>query len=110
MAHGGPTPRPYDPERFVRPGSQRWQERVAINELYKAGRVQEYKNAKATLLAKLDKESGKRKKNGPVVLALELRHGDMVVMHGEEIQEVYEVCISNRSLSSYRRFSELYKI
>ncbi|KAF6226736.1 hypothetical protein HO173_012339 [Letharia columbiana] len=73
----------YDPELPVRPGSQAWKERIALNELYQAGHMDEYEQAKTALFKALDKN----KNNGPTVLSLELRHGDMVVMHGEDIQK-----------------------
>lgn len=78
----------YDPELPVRPGSQAWKERIALNELYQAGHMDEYEQAKTALFKALDKN----KNNGPTVLSLELRHGDMVVMHGEDIQKNNEVC------------------
>ena len=86
----GLTCQNYDPEQEVLPGSQAWKMRVAVNDLYKAGETERYERAKEELVEFLNKQ---KKKNGPVVLSLELRHGDMVVMHGEEIQRIYEVCI-----------------
>lgn len=87
----GLTAATYDPELWVVPGSHGWKLRIAANELYKAGQMKEYNAAKAELFKFLSKDSEKRRKNGPIVLTLELRHGDMVVMHGEQIQEIYEV-------------------
>lgn len=94
----------YDPTAWVLPGSQAWKMRLAVNEHYKAGRTAEYDASKSELIAYLDRtnrtKDGKaktgdkaKKAHGPVTLTLELRHGDMVVMHGERIQEIYEVCI-----------------
>ncbi len=80
----------YDPEAKVIPGSQAWKERVAVNKLYEAGETVQYERAKEELVESLNNQ---KKKPGPVVLSLELRHGDMVVMHGEEIQRIYDVCI-----------------
>lgn len=84
----------YDPKLWVVPGCQASKERIAVNELFKAGRMEEYEAAKKELFKLLNKDSEKRRKNGPIVLTLELRHGDMVVMHGEQIQEIYEVSIN----------------
>lgn len=81
----------YNPELWVRPGCQAWKLRVAVNKLYKAGRTKEYQIAKANLFDSLKKD---KRKNGSTVLTLELRHGDMVVMHGEEIQKIHEVSVS----------------
>lgn len=80
-----PTAAGYDPEAWVLPGSQAWKMRLTVNEHYKCGRMAEYEASKADLMAHLGQA------NPPVVLTLELRHGDMVVMHGERIQEIYEV-------------------
>ncbi|KAL9077233.1 MAG: hypothetical protein Q9161_000499 [Pseudevernia consocians] len=80
----------YNPELWVLPGSQAWKMRIAANAHYKAGRIAEFETAKAELFKFLNKDSEKRRKNGPMVLTLELRHGDIVVMHGERIQEIYE--------------------
>ena len=86
----------YNPELWVLPGSQAWKMRIAANAHYKAGRIAEFETAKVELFKFLNKDSEKRRKNGPMVLTLELRHGDIVVMHGERIQEIYEVCIRFR--------------
>ena len=103
----GLTRENYDPALWVRPGSQAWQMRVAVNELYNAGRTAEYEVAKSDLLKILNKDAERRKKNGPIMLSLELKHGDMVVMHGEEIQRVHEVIISlSVYLSSNRLFDK----
>ena len=82
----------YDPELPVLPGSQAWTKRIAVNDFYRAGQLQEYAEAKEDLFASLKKKGESNKKNGSTVLSLELRHGDMVVMHGERMQEVVEVC------------------
>lgn len=87
----GLTPETYNPELPVLPGSQAWKQRTKANDLYKAGRVAEYKAAKEETFNFLNGKTEKGKKNARVVLSLELRHGDMVVMHGDKIQEIYEV-------------------
>ena len=78
----------YDPMAFVRPGSQAWEMRTAINELYRAGRMEKYEQAKEELGKELAKD---RRQNAPTTLSLELRHGDLVVMHGAELHEIHEV-------------------
>ncbi len=50
----------------------------------------EYEAGKTELFKFLNKESEKKRKNGPIVLALEIKHGDIVIMHGERIQEIHE--------------------
>lgn len=82
----------YNPQQPVLPGSQAWKIRLAVNELYHAGQMPEYEDAKAQLFKSLNSKGETSKKNGVAVLSLELRHGDMVVMHGEDIQKHYEVC------------------
>ena len=87
----------YDPERWVVPGSQAWKTRIAVNDLYEAGRTQEYEAAKNELVGLLASKDEQKRNNGPAVLSLELRHGDMVVMHGERIQKIYEVSTPSRN-------------
>lgn len=77
----------YDPELWVRPGSQGWKLRVKANELFKAGRTAEYETTKAELF----KSAEMRKKTPPTILSLDLKHGDIVVMHGEEVQSIHDV-------------------
>lgn len=90
----------YDPKAWVLPGSQAWKMRLAVNKHYKVGRTAEYEASKAELIAHLNRTNKTKtgndttkKGNGTVSLTLELRHGDLVVMHGERIQKIYEVCI-----------------
>lgn len=85
------VPENYDPELPVQDGSQSWKQRNALNDLYKAGRMQEYETAKKKLFDDLNKKGEKTKKNGSAVLNLDLKHGDIVVMHGEDIQKLYDV-------------------
>ena len=80
----------YDPELPVQTGSQAYQFRNIVNEHYKAGRMAEYERTKAELLKYYNKDE-KKKKHAPTSLTLELKHGDMVVMHGAEIQKIWEV-------------------
>ena len=87
----------YDPTAFVRPGSQAWEMRAAVNELYRAGHIDKYKQAKEELGKALVKD---KHQNAPTTLSLELRHGDLVVMHGAELHKIHEVCsLSVRVLS-----------
>ena len=86
------TPETYDPELPVLKGSQAWQLREAANAHFHAGKVVEYEDVKRELFAFLNRDAERKKKHAPTALTLELRHGDMVVMHGAEIQRVWEVC------------------
>ena len=83
----------YDPETPVVPGSQGWHLRIAANNLYKAGHITEYEDAKREFFTFLNKKSEKGRKNASSVLNLDLKHGDMVVMHGKDLQRIYEVSI-----------------
>ena len=89
----GLTSDKYDPEQWFAPGCQAWKLRTTANDFYKAGLIEKYKVAKAELFAFLNKKEQLRKKNGSVLLALELKHGDIIHMHGEKMQEIYEVSI-----------------
>ena len=81
------TAEKYDPDLWVRPGSQGWKMRIEANEHYKAGRMTEYEAAKGKLFGSAEM----RKHTPPIILSLDLKHGDKVVMHGEEIQKINEV-------------------
>jgi hypothetical protein len=35
---------------------------------------------------------GRKGKEAPTTIKMELHHGDLVVMHGEKLQKYYEVC------------------
>ena len=85
------TPDKYDPELPVQKGSQAWQLRNTVNGHFRAGRGVEYEAAKQELFQFLNKDSERKKKHAPTCLTLELRHGDMVVMSGAEIQKFWEV-------------------
>ena len=39
-----------------------------------------------------DNLGNKDKKDKPAVLSIKLEHGDIVIMHGREIQKLFEVC------------------
>ena len=86
------TPKNYNPNLPVQKGSQAWQLRIAANEHFKAGHMAEYEAAKKDLFTFLNNKSEQKKRNAPTCLTLELKHGDMVVMHGAEIQKVWDVC------------------
>lgn len=76
----------YDPLAPVLPGCKCYEERVKLNSLY--GKVSKVAFAEAK--AKVYKDMS-RIGNAPVLLTLQLNHGDMVVMHGGEMQKFYEV-------------------
>ena len=89
----GLTAKNYDPKQPVLLGSQGCQERIVANDSYKASRTAEYEKAKGKLFDFLNKDSEKKRKTAPPVLTLDLKHGDMVVMHGKDLQRIYEVGI-----------------
>lgn len=78
------TPDKYGPKLPVQKDSQAWQLHDATYEHLQAGRVTEYEAAMQELFEFLNRDSEKKKKHAPTCLTLELRHGDMVVMHGAE--------------------------
>lgn len=77
----------YDPRTPVLPGCYMEHERRALNA--KLGMIS---------CAAFEKERSniykdcRRSKSPPDLLTLQLHHGDMVVMHGAEMQKYYEVC------------------
>ena len=79
----------YDPNAQVFPGSRLYQARHDINKLYHAGDLRGYETAKAELFKNMKKGTV----HAPAVLTMKLRMGDMVVMHGGEMQQYFEVCL-----------------
>ena len=77
----------YDPKAEVFPGSRLYKERLEINKLHEAGDDRGYKMAKAELFKNLKKGNV----NASPILTMKLRMGDMVVMHGGEMQKYFEV-------------------
>ena len=91
---GATRPEAYDAKAPVLPGAWMAEERKALNE--KAVNMTEDETIKAAtrMYAKqLKNGAGKKKTNEcPPLINMHLAHGDMVVMHGAEMQKYYEVC------------------
>lgn len=110
----GQTPETYDPLADIEPGTQLYKERLELARLYREVQEQDeemdeeeeeeeeedndtqerpsprraYLRAKTALFAALAND---KRKTAPVILSLDLKHGDMVVMHGHPLQARYEV-------------------
>ena len=103
----------YDPRTDnVEHGTQLWRERLALKELQSAiaAAKDDDDNWSAVLRAKYEAAmeafftmlaADKNKKHAPVVLTMDLRHGDMVCMHGHLLQARYEVCVPLLHLLSF---------
>ena len=76
----------YDPNEPVLPGCDREEERKALNE--------QFKQKKITLEQIKARVKTWKSKQAPVMLTMTLRHGDIVIMHGAEMQKYYEVSVS----------------
>lgn len=63
-------------------------ERRTLKQQYEAGEITQaqYDDARTQLFQK-DKKHGKP----PILIDMHLKHGDLVVMHGGELQKYYEV-------------------
>lgn len=79
----------YNSKAPVLPGCYKEHERRALNA-----------KAKTLSKAEMDKQveaiytgSKGRRLTTPVLLTVHLHHGDMVIMHGAEMQKYYEVCL-----------------
>jgi hypothetical protein len=70
-------------------------ERRALKEEFDEGEISqsEYDASRRALL------KGRKGKEAPVAIKMELHHGDLVVMHGENLQKYYEVGLSIRHSS-----------
>lgn len=97
----------------VLPGCQMYNERRQLEEDYKNLSPEEFAISKARFDDKVKSLNPKGRRcsaakpkrrrhcsvpspkggsNGTAILTMKLRHGDMVVMHGSDIQTYYEVC------------------
>ena len=77
----------YDPLAPLVPGAQLYKERIETNDYYRAGDMQAFEIAKAELFRKLKKCNAK---NASPVVTMKLKMGDMIVMHGAEMQKYFE--------------------
>lgn len=77
----------YDPLAPVLPGCLLEEERKALNAEY--GKIPQA-DFDARRQAMYD-DNASRLKNCPPLITMNLKHGDMVVMHGAEMQKYYEV-------------------
>ena len=100
------TPKTYDPLAEASPGTHLYAERVKLTKLFQqtqnpnpeqthcsaataTAALNRYQTAKTAFFARLEKEQN-HKKTAPVILQMELKHGDVVVMHGHGLQAAYE--------------------
>ena len=80
----------YDPLLPILPGCRKPEERHKLNKLAKTASKEDLDAA-----AKIALAFGKGESRSPqVVLEMDLRHGDYMVMHGASMQLYYEVCVS----------------
>lgn len=80
---------PYNPDAPVIKGCQFYEERLALNALHKSGCSDKVLRAAES---KLQLETQKKGRvTAPPILSMKLHHGDMVVMHGGDIQKYFEV-------------------
>ena len=80
----------YNPTKEVLQGCQLHDQRKALNALQATAASQEqWRKAKAAFDVEARTVKGR---NAPVILKMKVKHGDMVVMHGEKLQKYFEVC------------------
>ena len=80
----------YNPNSEVVMGSDFWEERLKLNELYHHGMTDAFKQQKAEFF-KANRNALNKNGFARWCLRLELSHGDFVVMHGAKIHTAYEV-------------------
>lgn len=101
------TPETYDPLAAASPGTHLYAERVKLTKLFQQTQTQTqnpntntkqnpsaaasaaYHTALTALFAQLSKDK-KTKRTAPTILTMQLKHGDVVVMHGHTLQTLYE--------------------
>lgn len=87
----------HDPSAPVPIGCQNYQERRNLASLYNNLPLRTRYESALKELFKQTSKSGTR--NAPVILNMRLKHGDMVVMHGEDLQKCFEVRFSIYSVA-----------
>lgn len=80
---------PYDPNAPAIEGCQLYDERLKLNARIKNGCSEKVRRDEENKLRRKAQEHSRT--NGPVILKMRLHHGDMVVMHGSEMQKYFEV-------------------
>ena len=88
----------YDPEQPILPGCRKPEVRRKLNKLAKTMSSAELDAAAQVALAFQKGEA----KTPPVVLELDLRHGDYMVMHGASMQTYYEVRVFAKAIVDWR--------
>ena len=88
----------YDPKLPILPGCRMPEKRHELNELAKTVSATELDAAAEIALAFEKGES----RTPPVIIDMELRHGDYMVMHGASMQIYYEVCVLGNSFIDWR--------
>ncbi len=82
----------YDPTVPIYEGFEEYKARLALKAVYDKGDMEVYKQAEQRFLKMLeDKKPSRERKTPPDILTLNLKHGDFVVMSGEELQKYTEV-------------------
>ena len=102
------TPETYDFLAEVVKGTYQWKERLQLTALFKqvqkqgdrSAAVQAFEKAKAAFFAQLKKENNK--KTAPAILTMLLKHGDILGMHGSDLQRRFEVKPSRSVIIHYR--------
>lgn len=90
------TAETYDFLAKVKRGTYQYEERLKLAEMFKRAQkqgdrsaaVQAFEDVKAAFFAKLKKDG---RKTAPAVLTMPVKHGDIVAMHGSDLQRRYEV-------------------
>ena len=77
----------YDPKEPVLPGSALEQERKALNTLHTILTENEFEERRK----KMYKDNAKKIGPPPVILTMALAHGDIIIMHGAEMQKYFAV-------------------
>ena len=79
----------YNPDEPVLPGCALEKERKALNAKKDSMTAEQFEKSRLSMYKKHGKLS-----SSPVLLTMKLQHGDMVVMHGTEMQKYYEVSLT----------------
>lgn len=72
----------------ILPGCAKFDEKKALEQEFQSGQIDkaEYDQQRAAIV------SGVKRRECPAMCVMELNHGDLVVMHGAQLQKYFEVC------------------
>lgn len=83
----------YDPTAEVIPGMQGWEDRLELNSLYGQVSEKKFNIAKKRFFKNVEEQKYGKSSRSPAFVTLKLKHGDITVMDGRNLQKYFEHAI-----------------